>query len=265
MPHPPMMPSERVERTAAIGHDAAPTYHEWPPPPRLAPYVTCLWTRDAGAGSRVTRVVPDGCVDVMWITDGGDGRLVVAGPDTGPHLSSLPPGGRIAGVRFAPGTATEVLGVPLHALRDARPDLAELWGGDAADALVDIVTDAPAGVEPEHVLAHAVARRASAQPDPAMRQVVRVLGAARGPAPVRELASAVGLSERQLHRRCTDAFGYGPKTMQRVLRFQAALTLARGGHDLARVAHECGYADQPHLARDVLDLAGVPITTLLAA
>ena len=81
---------------------------------------------------------------------------------------------------------------------------------------------------------------------------------------MRGLADAVGLSERQLHRRCLAAFGYGPKTLHRVLRFQNALGRARAGDDLARVAHECGYADQAHMARDVSALSGTTMTTLLA-
>jgi AraC-like DNA-binding protein len=58
------------------------------------------------------------------------------------------------------------------------------------------------------------------------------------------------------------AFGYGPKTLARVLRMRRALRLARGGVSLAEVAARCGYADQAHLAREVKDLAGVPITVL---
>jgi AraC-like DNA-binding protein len=78
------------------------------------------------------------------------------------------------------------------------------------------------------------------------------------------VADALGVSERQLHRRCLAHFGYGPKTVQRVLRFQDAVALARLDRPLARVAAEAGYADQAHLARDVKALAGVTLTDLLA-
>ncbi|WP_461029927.1 helix-turn-helix domain-containing protein, partial [Streptomyces sparsus] len=70
--------------------------------------------------------------------------------------------------------------------------------------------------------------------------------------------------ERQLHRRAVRAFGYGPKTLARVLRLERALTLARAGLPFARVAADAGYADQAHLAREVKALAGVPLTTLLS-
>jgi len=218
-----------------------------------------VWSRRAGVGTPRTRVVPDGCVDLMWITD-RTSRLVVAGPDTHAHLSELGPGATIAGVRFAPGGAAAVLGVPLDALRDARPELSDLWRRDVVGPLAEQTAGAD---RPDAVLAAAVASRPAAPPDPAMRQVVRSLATGGHPTPVRGLADELGMSERQLHRRCTAAFGYGPKTLHRVLRFQSALRMARAGHDLARVAHECGYADQPHLARDVADLAGVPLSALL--
>ncbi len=42
-----------------------------------------------------------------------------------------------------------------------------------------------------------------------------------------------------------------------------ALELARTGMELGDVAATAGYADQPHLARDVKQLAGVPVTALV--
>lgn len=68
----------------------------------------------------------------------------------------------------------------------------------------------------------------------------------------------VALSERQLHRLSLDAFGYGPKTLTRVLRLVRALDLARSGMPYAQVAARAGYADQAHLAREVKSLAGGP-------
>jgi AraC-like DNA-binding protein len=98
-------------------------------------------------------------------------------------------------------------------------------------------------------------------PDRLVGQVLR--GIRRGVA-VPALAGSVGLSERQLYRRCLDAFGYGPKMLDRVLRMNAALERARAGLGLAEVAVQTGYADQAHFTRDVKALTGVPPRTLLA-
>lgn len=200
-------------------------------------------------------MLPDGCMDLLW----HDGRLLVAGPDTRAHLTSGPPG-PWAGVRFPPGTAPALLGVPAHELRDRRVDLADLWpAGDVRrlTARVDAADDPAHGLEE---VALSVAARA-APPDPLLARLVTALDAGR---PVARTADELGLGARQLHRRSLTAFGYGPKTLARILRMRRALALARAGVPLAETAARAGYADQPHLARDVRDLAGLPLGVLLA-
>jgi transcriptional regulator GlxA family with amidase domain len=78
---------------------------------------------------------------------------------------------------------------------------------------------------------------------------------------VTELADALGISDRQLRRRFHEAVGYGPKTLDRILRFQRFVARIRavdsGDEDLARIAADLGYADQAHLSRDSVRLAGL--------
>ena len=52
-----------------------------------------------------------------------------------------------------------------------------------------------------------------------------------------------------------------------MLRLRRFLALAESGPsaDLARVAAEAGYADQPHLTRECAELAGLPPAALLAS
>ncbi len=66
-----------------------------------------------------------------------------------------------------------------------------------------------------------------------------------------------------MYKRQLDAFGYGPKTLARILRFGRALELARAEVPFAEAAARTGFADQAHLARDVKELAGVPLGVLL--
>jgi AraC-like DNA-binding protein len=206
------------------------------------------------------RVVPDGSADIIWRDDGRSVSILVAGPDTEAQLAPLADGSRMIGIRFAPGAASEVLGVPLDELRDLRVPLHELWGM-VADELAERVATSD---RPAVALAAAVQQRINAPPDPTAAAIANRLEFAAGAGVVSELAADVGLSERQLQRRCRDAFGYGPKTLHRVLRFQRALRLARAGGRLADVAAVVGYADQAHLARETRSLAGVAITELLA-
>jgi AraC-like DNA-binding protein len=217
-------------------------YREWEPEPEMRGRLACLWSRTVDA-TGVARIVPDGCVDLIW----GPGAPHVAGPDTGPHLTPLRPGDTYFGIRFRPGGLGGVLGVPASALRDLRVPLADLpvLRGITAEGMRDAL---------------AVRLRATAEPDRAGPAIARAL---LDGASVADVAWDLGLSGRQLHRRCLDAFGYGPKALQRVLRFRRALGLARSGVRLADVAAEAGYADQAHLANEVRRLAGVPMSELV--
>jgi AraC-like DNA-binding protein len=81
---------------------------------------------------------------------------------------------------------------------------------------------------------------------------------ARGTLGVADVADRVHLSERQLQRRFAERVGYGPKTFQRIERFQRAVAqLGREGVELARAAALAGYADQAHLTRESRRLAGL--------
>lgn len=218
-------------------------YLEWAPDPALAGRVGCLWTQTVTAAG-VQPVVPDGCVDLIWGPEGPH----VAGPDTGPHPVRLTPGDRYLGVRFRPGAVGALFGVPVEDLRDQRVPLADL---------PDFGLRGPGDL----TRATAVRFRLTPWPDPAAPWIARAL---REGARVTGVAADLGLSERQLRRRCLDAFGYGPKTVQRVVRFQRALRLARAGRGLSEVAAESGYADQAHMSNDVRRLAGMPMAQLLS-
>ncbi|MFI6208506.1 helix-turn-helix domain-containing protein [Streptomyces sp. NPDC051041] len=210
-----------------------------------------VWT-NTPAGPDAARVLPDGCMDLLW----HEGRLLVAGPDTHAHLTAEP--GPWAGIRFPPGTAPALLGVPAHELRDRRVDLADLWPAARVRRLAARVAAAP---DPASGLEELALRRAAetGPPDPLLRRIVAALDAGRT---VAATAAELGLGARQLHRRSLAAFGYGPKTLARVLRLRRALALARAGVPLARTAARAGYADQAHLARDVRALTGLPMREL---
>lgn len=213
---------------------------------------TTLWTRTGGGGTPY-RVLPDGCMDLIW----HDGELMVAGPDTAAYVVTDRPGSSYAGLRFAPGVAPALFGAPAHEVRDRRVPLADLWPAARARHLA-----ARADAGPTAALeSWAAARLRGAGPaDPLPAAVTAGLAAGHT---VAGIAAGCGLGERQLRRRCEAAFGYGPRTLRRVLRLQHALALARAGTPLARVAADAGYADQPHLSREVRALAGVPLRELL--
>ena len=228
-------------------------YREWAPQASLREHVRCLWINDLSESrSETLQVVPDGCVDIVWTGE----AICVAGPDTRPVLARLPRGAAVVGARFHPGAAFAWLHEPLDEIVNLRIPLAEFWRDDSKRFLDQTAKGRSAkelAAELEDLL---VSRLAGVAPsDPRIAFLRRAAGDNCMPTRVRLsfLATHLGLSERTLRRRCLDAFGYGFKTLERVLRFQRFFQLARRPekHNLADMAADAGYADQAHMTREV--------------
>lgn len=240
-------------------------YREWAAT-RVAGAV--LWSSVRRSGAAPKRVLPDGCMDLIWSADG----LLVAGPDTVAQVAATPLGAGYVAIRLPPGTGPAAFGPPADELRDLRVPLADLWspvtvrrieerlaetGESPARGGASPVAAGTLGAVLESVILARLTQAGGA--DPLARAVTARLAAG---ARVGDVAAGLGLGQRQLHRRCRPLFGYGPKTLARILRLQRALTLVRTGEPAASAAAGSGYADQPHFAREVRALAGVPLGAL---
>ncbi len=250
----------------------APGYAEWAPSAALRGAVACLWVSvipeaadqgdqpdhgdQGGAAGASGLVLPDACSDLIW--EQGVGAHM-AGPDTGPARPMTKAGSVIVGIRFRPSAGGQLLRTPLSEILNQRVPLADLL--PSADRRLSPALD------PEEAAVRLLditgALVADGAPDPAMTRAAALL---RDPAARAEaVAAAVGLSERQFRRRSQAAAGYGPKTLQRVLRFHRFVRLldaARQPPDLAAIAAQSGYADQAHLTRECSALSGLTPASL---
>lgn len=219
-------------------------YRERQPPTRLRELVECAWVMDGPCGP--VRVLPDGCMDLIRI----DGRVIVAGPDTGPSISrhGADP---LVGLRFRSGVLPRLLGVPAAELRDSRVPLADLGvPADQRGSLVELTT-ALASVAP-----------GSETAPWSMALLGHVTRSFAGGAAVARVADEIGWSSRTLQRQCTAVYGYGPATLRRILRFRRALRLMDLGASYAEAAAAAGYSDQPHMHRETRDLSGIGLSSL---
>jgi AraC-like DNA-binding protein len=239
-------------------------YRELAPSGDVYSLVACRWVRqtpDENPGDSVL-VLPDGCVDLIW----REGKLIVAGLDRTARPSPVSPGERILGLRLRPGVAGAVLGMPASEVLDVHVRLEELLGSAGAE-LAERIGDSPTDDQAFGVLEQAVGSRIEGGgPDPLVLAATRRLGFPGSR--VDELAESLGISDRQLRRRFHQSVGYGPKTLDRVLRFRRLVAqagaVAAGESDLARVAAELGYADQAHMTRDCVRLSGLTPVELAA-
>lgn len=242
--------------TATNAIEAAPAatvgeFHERPVAPALGDVFACVWTHlMPQSGAPPVIVAPDGTIDLQWV----DGALRIAGPDKEPQTEIIPAGGAIIGFRFHPGAASAWLGLPVAEITGQRVSLADLWGAKGLNLSRDI-RDA-ADIERALLQHHAEHRPI----DPAMRAAFTLI--AQGPPPgvalIAWLGRALHMSERSLRRRFDENFGYGPKTLDRILRYQRFLGLRRlsPGASTALLAVDAGYADQAHLVRESRRLTG---------
>lgn len=241
------------------GREPSPgAYREYAPPAQLRDHVECFWHRVAGPDGMGGSILPDGCVDVIWT---GERPPIVAGPATRASVATIAAGVEVVGVRFRPGVAPNLLGVDARDLLDRSVPLRAIWPHDRAADWLDVMAR-PALAERLAVVSDLVAVRlaTNGEADPL---VVRVVAwtVADPHVGLDEIARRCGMSERQLRRRFDRSIGYGPKTLQRVLRLQRLLWLASGssasaGNGLARLAIAAGYADQPHMTRETVALTG---------
>ena len=118
-------------------------------------------------------------------------------------------------MRFNPGAAPSVLGVPASEVVDLSVGADELWGRSAV-ALGEAVAAAASPWEAAAKLEAAVGARLAdaAEPDPIAMEAVRLLlpGRTRD---VTSLPSELYISESQLRRRLHEATGFAPKLLHR--------------------------------------------------
>lgn len=223
----------------------------WAPPPSLARHVDLVWARRSGLAEPL---VPDAAVELVWSGRG----LFVRGADTHAHCVGSFPDRTFVGVRFRPGAAATVLGLGGADLADARVGISELWGRLEMERLEALLSVSASPARAAGVLVLAVEARACHPPDEAVAALVDELRTPRLREPLGDLSARLGLSERQLRRRCVAALGYGPRVLYRILRFQRfrALARMRPEHGLAALAVRAGYADQAHLTRECVRCAG---------
>lgn len=244
-------------------------------PAALAPYVSSLTAYDVDLGgpgvhrglpsTSLTFVLPvDAPLEVSWAGRPGSrtsGWSSVSGLHTEPaeiHHDGTQRGVQLAltttGARAPLGVGAAELSGELLDLAQVAPSLRHLperlAGEPDERRWVALVT---------RDLMTALARHGEPQP---RADVGRALAGLTRGARVQDVAAEVGYTRRHLATLVRAECGLTPKELQRVGRFERSRRLV-GTTPLADVAARCGYADQAHLTREWVALAGCPPSTWL--
>ena len=252
-----MRRSHEAERYAELESLYVPgAYQESRPSRRLAPYVECYWWREGFDGAHCQRVLPDGCVDILFAASEGEPfGLSVVGLMTRSVSVPVKAGQSFFGIRFRPGMAAEFLeGVGL--LNDRSEPLESIWGATAlliGERLSESRTAADKVVVFEEIL------RPPELPD-AVRRALWRLSMSR--ASLGRIATDAGISPRTLRRVCVERTGIAPKYLRRILRFRRTVDCIRaaskrgGRPNCAQLALACGYYDQAHFIHEFQEFSG---------
>lgn len=229
-----------------------------PPPDDLAAVVGRHWTvRWAVDEPYVQQVISHPVVQVAVerhdTVDGPRYVTEVHGVVRGTFQRRLVGSGRVHGVRFRAGTFRDLLGADLSTITDRIVPTDDVLGAPwtrAACVAIDLDDD----VEAARLL-DARLRERLGVPDPVgieVADLVERVEADRTVTRAAQLADVAGVTSRTLQRTFARYVGVGPKWVVRTYRLhEAAERLAAGEPvDLAELAAELGYSDQPHLTGD---------------
>ena len=274
---PTLHPSRAMELRAVVAvlhlaHSMSVTYRETRPPPELARQVRRLWTlKGRGFDWAPEPIVPDGCSEVVLnfadpfrqvavdgsyrrqptsLLVGEIRRCVVTGP-TG-EIDLL-------GVRFKPGGAHALLGLPAVDLVDGMFDLTQCASARLQEGLARVLSASTAD-DRMKLLERALATELRENPSAhiVVARAVRAITEHRGQIDLVTLESKLGVSSRHLERCFKECVGISPKAWSRVIRFRSLLgALAQPTVDWSALAQHHGYFDQSHLTRDFKQFSGM--------
>jgi len=255
------MPTELASTMLAMETGS---FRESVPRPFLRQHFQSAWTNRFTSIDDRALILPDGFIHLRWL----DGRLSIHGPDRSARLERLRHGSLVVGLKFQPGAAPLWLDGPTSMFAGMRIPLEEIWGMQArtiAEWAGEAKNQAGIVERIETGLEH-LARDLPAPDAEAHHMLCLLDSRTRAGGDAVNIASALGVSVRTLRRRCEELFGYGPKTLERILRFQRFLMLVRSPVEthIADCALRAGYADQPHLSRESRRICGLSPRMIVA-
>jgi AraC-like DNA-binding protein len=193
------------------------------------------------------------------VTYTGYNRCWVNGMQRQYLIIGAEPGSSMMGAHFRTGGAAPFFGFPLSELASQVVELDLIWKREILalrEQLLEAASiDAKFDLLERYLIAKAQSRL---EPD---KTIVAALKTLRSwpVMPLRELASHLGLSHKQMIARFDCRVGLTPKQTSRILRFRKSLDAAYSvtSADWSGIAADCGYYDQAHMIHEFQEFAGM--------
>jgi AraC-like DNA-binding protein len=169
------------------------------------------------------------------------------------------PGSSMMGAHFRTGGAAPFFGFPLSELASHVVELDLIWKREILalrEQLLEAASiDAKFDLLESYLIVKAQSRLAPDKTIAAALNTLRTWPVM----PLRELASKLGLSHKQMISHFDCRVGLTPKQTSRILRFRQALDVAykASSIDWSDIAADCGYYDQAHMIHEFQEFAGM--------
>ena len=248
----------------------------------LAPFIENLWFyEDLQTGHSKEKLLPDASMELIIDLSEGPKKLYdnrdlesyttfdqcwISGLQRKYIVLGVQQGASMMGAHFRTGGAAPFFDFPISELAGEVIQLDSIWKREILclrEQLLEMGTpDQKFDLLESFLIAKAKSRLA---PDLA---VVKALQTLRSwpVLPLKELASRLGLSHKQMLARFDSRVGATPKLASRIFRFQGAvhaMAEIEMAPDWPDLAVRCGYYDQSHMIHEFQDLAGLTPTEYL--
>lgn len=244
------------------------------PHPDLTAFIECYWMMYSDDPNPVMeKIIPDGFTELIFnyrdvykskisgIWQLQSPNLLAGQLRTYFYLQNTGTTGSIA-IKLKPAALTQIFGLNMEEYLDKIVDL-DTFSNTALDELqkkisvlcsIDYSKRKPAV---KQVLDDFFSRMITSATENPLQIPLRLIFSTNGMVSVSEMATAAGISERQLERLFKRYIGLSPKYYARIIRFNYIFQLIQGNQSTwADIVYQSGYYDQSHFIRNFKAFTG---------
>ena len=228
------------------------------PGKHLQPYISCYWIMTSEIELEepiLHRVIPDGCVDIIFDLNERSYREVgsIVGTMTKPIFAKLKGQVNYVAIRFLPGVFLHFFDSAIYNFTDQIIPLEVISGKKGRNLIEQLCLENHIENQIRLLERHLEnLLRTNDRSDSVAKNAIYNILANKGNIRVSELSRIVDISKRQLRRKFERWVGVSPKAFCSIIRFQSILRMLHHNSkcNLLSIALDGGYYDQSHFIHE---------------
>ena len=236
------------------------SYIEYTPHPALSQYIKCFWHYQSdGSSDDRNVVIPDNCSDIIIdLSQQGKISSIFIGTMTKPIFSSQK---QLIGIRFKPGYAYSLFGIPMKEFTDITVELNDFW--EQTDLLEYGIHSHDDIFQRINYLENLlISHQNNFLPiHESLNSALQSISHNTEYNSVENLSSETGVSRQHLRRIFLEYVGINPIQYMRICRIRKTIKhikKEKGPLNMSSIAQDFGYYDQSHMIMDFRKFTGSP-------